>query len=65
MLTGKEIQMLQLKGKNWLSVMFHVRKNGMLRFTYMYLICLCVTLQFVVQIVMVHYLLIGSLPSLV
>jgi hypothetical protein len=65
MLTGKEIQMLQLKGNNWLSVMFHVHKNGMLRFTYMYLICLCVTLQFVVQIVMVHYLLIGSLPSLV
>jgi hypothetical protein len=65
MITGKEIQMLRLKGKNWLSVMFPVRKNGMLRFTNRYLVCRCVTLQFVVQIVMIHYLLIGSLPSLV
>jgi hypothetical protein len=65
MLTGKEIQMLQLKGKNRLSVMFPICKNGMLGFTNRYLVCLCVTLQLVVQIVMVHYLLIGNLPSLV
>jgi hypothetical protein len=44
MLTGKGIQMLQLQGKSWLSVMFPVHKNGMHEFTNRYIDFVYVTL---------------------